>query len=121
MFATQVYDVTWNGQTFKPGLGNSWKINEAGMMRVKLAERLVVGRNQIRFKRFGSDFAYSAITNNWDDTGGPSELLYVVQSANRVIERCILMTTDSGDICLASIIFPGWRQLFFPDASAGCY
>ncbi len=100
VFPTQIYDVNYQGTTYQPGKGNSWKVNEAGMNRLKHAERLVIGRNQIRFKRYGSDFGYVAQTNNWDDTGGPNELTYVVQTANKVVERCILMATDPGDLVL---------------------
>ena len=99
-FQTQIYEVEYHEKRFKPGIGNSWKVNEAGMNRLIYAERLIVGKNQIRFKRFGSDFGYKARTNNWDDTGGASQLIFVVQTSNKVIERCILMTTDPGDLVL---------------------
>jgi adenine-specific DNA-methyltransferase len=96
----QNYDYTVNGKSFRPAPGNCWKILEPGMRRVELAERLVVGKGQIRFKKFDSDFGYTPLTNNWDDTGGASDPIYVVQTALKPVERCLLMTTDPGDLAL---------------------
>jgi len=96
----QNYDYATQGRVFRPASGNCWKIVEAGMNRVRQAERLVVGKGQIRFRKLDSDFGYTALTNNWEDTGGPGEVVYVVQTAAKVIQRCILMTTDPGDLVL---------------------
>ncbi|HQG60403.1 MAG TPA: DNA methyltransferase [Caldisericia bacterium] len=52
------------------------------------------------YKRCGSDFGYEQITNFWDDVSGASTPIYVVQTSDKVIERCILMTTDPGDLVL---------------------
>lgn len=96
----QNYDYPFQQRVFRPASGNCWKILEEGMQRVERAERLLVGQGQIRFRKLDSDFGYTTLTNNWDDTGGASELIYVVQTANKVVQRCMLMTTDPGDLVL---------------------
>ncbi len=98
--ANQNYDYVTRGRTFMPAAGNCWKILEHGMRRVEAVDRLLVGRGQIRFKKLDTDFGYTTITNNWDDTGGADDLVYVVQTGTKAIERCIQMTTDPGDLVL---------------------
>ena len=98
--ANQNYDYVVVGRTFRPAPGNCWKILEEGMKRVELAGRLLVGTGQIRFKKLDSDFGYVAMTNNWDDTGGATDLIYVVQTSPKVVQRCLLATTDPGDLVL---------------------
>ena len=96
----QNYDYALNGKVFHPATGNCWKILEDGMRRVEIAGRLLVGPGQLRFRKFDSDFGHSPLTNNWDDTGGAVDPIYVVQTTPRAIERCLLMTTDPGDLVL---------------------
>ena len=83
------------GQFFR----TNWKTNVSGMERLKKSGRLRRGDQTIRFKRYLADFPASVVANYWDDTG-VSGKIYVVQTAQKVIERCILMTTDPGDLVL---------------------
>lgn len=80
-----------------------WKTNLAGMQRLALADRIVPVGKRLRYKRLETDFPWQRFTNLWDDTvqsGFSAEKLYVVQTATRVVERCLLMTTDPGDLVL---------------------
>ena len=77
----------------------NWKTNVSGMERLKKSGRLRRGDRTIRFKRYLVDFPASVVANYWDDTG-VSGKIYVVQTAEKVIQRCILMTTDPGDLVL---------------------
>jgi adenine-specific DNA-methyltransferase len=70
------------------------------MKRLKAASRVIPQQNAIRYLRKIDDFAAYAINNIWDDIGGASDKRYVVETAPRVVERCILMTTDPGDLVL---------------------
>lgn len=75
----------------------------AGLDRLRQAGRIAVFGNTIRYIRFLSDFPYSPINQLWDDTGISgfvSDKLYVVQTNTEVIQRCLLMTTEPGDIVL---------------------
>ena len=89
------------GRTFTPGRG-TFKTNEAGMERLVHAGRIHPRTNSLRYVRYLDDFAFYPIQNVWNDTiiGHGEDKTYVVQTFSRVIERCLLMTTDPGDLVL---------------------
>jgi adenine-specific DNA-methyltransferase len=99
-FRTQLYPVEIEGRTFRPPANNCWKFNETGMMRIRQCGRIHVGKNQIRFKKYHTDFPYKAHSNLWADMAGATDKTYVVQTAAKAIQRCVLMTTDPGDLVL---------------------
>jgi adenine-specific DNA-methyltransferase len=99
----------FQGEDYDPGLakGSCWKhtaidTDEAlsGMQRLAVADRLYVGRDQIGLVRYYSDFGHQPVSNWWDGFGGPSEPIYVVQTNERIVERCLLMATNPGDLVL---------------------
>jgi adenine-specific DNA-methyltransferase len=69
------------------------------MIRLAQASRLILTGNTLMYKRYFDDFPVTEIANHWSDVR-PSfqDRLYAVQTAERVVERCILMTTDPGDL-----------------------
>ena len=80
-----------------------WASNKEGMKRISDAERVCASGETLGYVRYLDDFAYKPINNVWDDTrqsGFGEKKTYVVQTAPRVIERCMLMTTDPGDLVL---------------------
>lgn len=91
--------VELRGKRFPSG-GNSWKIAPASVSRVANAERVLFTEKRVRFKRFASDFEAIALHNVWTDLAGTSDKRYVVQTNPRIIERCMLMTTNPGDLVL---------------------
>jgi adenine-specific DNA-methyltransferase len=95
---------TWefNGKTIELDCprGYHFKTNEAGLQRYVLANRLLPQRGQRVLKRYYDDLPYSELTNLWTDTRGVPGMVYVVQTATKVIERCLLMTSDPGDLVL---------------------
>lgn len=92
------------GQEHFPGNNNNWKTTLDGIRRLGHADRLISSGRILKYKRFVDDFPVVPIGNNWTDTatGGSSSdpRVYVVQTVTRVIERCMLMTTDPGDLVL---------------------
>ncbi len=99
---TTVFPIEIEGHTFLPGKGG-WKSNRAGMERLKLANRLTGFGNSLRYVRYLDDFPAFPFTNLWDDTttaGFGDPKIFVVQTNTKVIERCLLMTTDPGDLVL---------------------
>jgi adenine-specific DNA-methyltransferase len=70
------------------------------MKRLADTGRLLAGEGQLRFKRYLDDFGYVPLSNWWDGLGGASEPLYVVQTNTEIVQRCLLMTTDPGDLVL---------------------
>ena len=70
------------------------------MGRNLAAGRLIKSRTALDFKRYLDDFPFKSVSNWWDGFGGAPNQVYVVQTNERVIERCILMATDPGDLVL---------------------
>src|SRR6185437_316445 len=91
--------------TVDPWPSNShWKANyPAGMMRLARADRIHVAANSFRYRRYQSDFGLTDIPNLWTDTGTGNftePKIYVVQTAAKVVERCLLMAADPGNLVL---------------------
>jgi len=97
--ATCFYEFDFDGRRFQPG-ARSWKTNQVGMGRLIWADRLMAPAKLPTFVKFFDDFPAQELHNVWDDTHGASDLMYVVQTSNKVVQRCILMATDPGDLVL---------------------
>jgi adenine-specific DNA-methyltransferase len=96
------FPVTVDGKEFRPGR-SYWKTGQIGMDRLIAAGRVHVAQNSIQYVRYADDFPFVTPTNIWNDTGTGNfteDKVYVVQTASKVIERCLLMTTDPGDLVL---------------------
>jgi adenine-specific DNA-methyltransferase len=89
-------EIKFEGRSF---YRTNWKTNRLGLERVSKADRIRQGDKTLRYRRLLEDFPGTHIANYWDDTGVAGKI-YVVQTATRVIERCILMATDPGDLVL---------------------
>ena len=90
------------GRNFPPGKG-TFKSDENGLMRLAKGGRIWVAKNSVQYVRFLDDFDAIPISNVWTDTqtgNFTEDKVYVVQTAQKVIARCILMTTDPGDLVL---------------------
>lgn len=96
------FPVELKGRIFRPRRGY-WKTGEAGMKLLKAANRLEATEGGLYYVRYFDDFPVYSLSNLWNDTsiaGFASDKLYVVQTAPKVVQRCILMTTDPGDLVL---------------------
>jgi adenine-specific DNA-methyltransferase len=96
----QMYSYTFESVTYRPKL-RGWRTTEEGMKRLEAAKRLIVSGNTLRFVQYADDFPVSPLQAMWNDTGTGSFLedkLYVVQTGTKIVERCMLMTTDPGDL-----------------------
>ncbi|MCC7312961.1 MAG: site-specific DNA-methyltransferase, partial [Sulfuritalea sp.] len=100
-----VTEFKWMGRSFNPGKG-TFKTAEPGLRRAAFAGRLqVTGNGKLRYRRFQDDFGFGPVANLWGDISGAVQSrsdpkVYVVQTSAPVIERCLLMTTDPGDLVL---------------------
>ena len=97
------FDVCVDGESFFPSGTRGWSTHGKGFGRLIRANRLFAIGKTLRYKRFLSDYPVSPLQNMWADTvqsGFASPRTYVVQTSPRVVERCILMATDSGDLVL---------------------
>lgn len=93
----------FEGRSYKPPVNSHWKTHLDGMRRLAQAGRIDPSENSIRYVRLFSDFSIEPINNIWPDTtraGYADQKRYVVETVPGVIERCILMTTDPGDLVL---------------------
>lgn len=97
--ATCFYDFEFEGKLYKKQK-YSWKTNMDGMQRLITAGRIVARGSVPSYIRYFDDFPVMEYTNMWVDTGGATDLKYVVQTSTKVIERCLLMTTDPGDLVI---------------------
>jgi adenine-specific DNA-methyltransferase len=95
-----VYDYLFNGQRFQSPKGGSWVTTEEKMRRLGKSNRLEVEGKSLSYVYFFGDFPYQKLNNLWDDTAPAQDKSYVVQTNQDVIQRCILMTTDPGDLVL---------------------
>ncbi len=93
----------WKNKKFLPSYGRHWSTGQLGLTRLSIADRIALEGSAIVYKRFDDDYPLIPIRNIWTDTGGGAlvtEKVYVVQTVTKVLERCLLMTTDPGDLVL---------------------
>ncbi len=94
---------TFNGRTFHPGQDKCWKTTKVGLDRLAARKRIQVAGNTLAYVRFIDDFPVVPMKALWADTGtggfGDTKF-YVVQTTSKVVARCVLMTTDPGDLVL---------------------
>ncbi len=92
-----------DGRAFSPGK-RTFTTDETGMTRLRAGDRLAASKNTISYVRFVDDFPAFPLNNIWTDIGGVQSRadpkVYVVQTGPKVIERCILMASDPGDLVL---------------------
>ena len=97
------FPVTFQGKSFIP-TKNFWKTNPTGMSNLIKANRFLIAGNSLNYVRFQEDFPVIPVNNTWLDTAiagfSGEDKTYVVQTARRVVQRCLLMTTDPGDLVL---------------------
>lgn len=92
---------TYQEKTFDTGTDKNWKTTITGLDCLASQNRLIISGATLCYKRFADDFPAVALNSFWDDTIVSTFVaakLYVVQTATKVIQRCILMTTDPGDL-----------------------
>ena len=103
--AASWFGVTFNGRIIKPSPTVRWKTNEIGFDRLLKANRVEASSgSNLGYIRFLDDYPVFELTDVWNDTLGQNQFggskTYVVQTALTAIERCLMMTTDPGDLVL---------------------
>jgi len=94
-------DFLYREERFCVRHGKHWKTDpETGGQTLRKANRIVKQGNTLWYKRFVDDFPVVPITERWESLQIGQELDYVVQTSSLVIQRCLLMTTDPGDLVL---------------------
>jgi adenine-specific DNA-methyltransferase len=95
-----VFPFELHGETYKPTGGQCWVASSEKMDRLRFANRLFVEGDFPRFVSPHTDYPFAKITSPWYDTAPASGKTYVVQTNENVIERCMVMCTDPGDLVL---------------------
>ena len=90
----------FSGKQFRLPPNRQWSTTLPNMMRVGKAGRIHTSGNTPRFIRFLDDHPVTELTNLWTDVMGARDVVYVVQTNPRIVQRCLLMTTDPGDLVL---------------------
>ncbi len=98
--ASGLFTLRYEGQDYSPPAGFSWKTNREGMERLAIAHRLepYAGGRTLRYVYFLDDYPVSPLNNLWADLGAAQDTIYVVQTNVDVVGRCMIMTTDPGDL-----------------------
>ena len=91
---------TFRKQEYKPTSRGGWRCTIDGLSRLEKAERLIPQKTNIGYKYYFCDFPYRELDNLWNELLYEKDKSYAVQTNARVIQRCMLMTTDPGDIVL---------------------
>ncbi len=94
------FTIDFEGKPFVTKRGKSWRTTPAGVEKLKAKNRLFVLGSKLYYKMYLRDFGHSSLINSWHDTIEFGTRQYVVQTTPTVIQRCILMTTDPGDLVL---------------------
>ena len=98
--ALGVYDFTFEGTIYKVPSGQCWVTSHDKMNALAACGRLQVDGDLPRFILYHNDFPFQKLTNPWLDTAGAMNRVYVVQTNTKIIERCMLMATDPGDLVI---------------------
>lgn len=95
------YNVIFEGKPYFPT--GYWKTEQSSMPRLVKARRVTPSGNNLRYVRYLDDFPVYPIVNNWTDTGVAgfaANKQYIVETSTKVVQRCVLMATDPGDLVL---------------------
>ena len=100
--------VKFDGRSFDPPEGRCWSYRSkrqekekiSPMERLREAGRLCASGKSLDGKRYLDDFPFKSLSNWWDGLGGAADQVYVVQTNPEIVARCLLMTTDPGDLVL---------------------
>ena len=98
-----IFPIEFNGDTIPKPKKGGWKSSRIGIERLKGSNRVMRVGNSLRYIRFFDDAPYYPMGSGWTDTGisgFASQKAYVVQTLPLVIQRCMLMTTDPGDLVI---------------------
>jgi adenine-specific DNA-methyltransferase len=94
------YDLEFEGETFSPPSNGAWIVDKSKLRLLASIGRIQREGKSLSYRLFYDDFPYKKITNFWLETAISYEKIFVVQTSPQIVERCLLMTTDPGDLVL---------------------
>jgi adenine-specific DNA-methyltransferase len=90
----------FQGTVYRPRAGSHWKTSVGGSVRLASLGRIEIMGSILRYRRFVDDFAVIPLADRWESTQVGVGLTYVVQTSTQVVQRCVLLSTDPGDLVL---------------------
>ena len=91
----------WQGNTYPCPVGQHWRVSHEGLLNIAQKGRVVVTPTKtLRWKQYEHEIPGRQINAMWTDIAAEQDKQYVVETPHRVLERCLLMTTDPGDLVL---------------------
>lgn len=94
------FEYEFEGEKYVPGVGKGWRTTLQGLDRLTKAGRIVKTGKRLRYVQLLDDFPFYEYNNVWTDIASPPNVVYVVQTHPKLIQRCLLMSTDPGDLVL---------------------
>ncbi len=98
-----IFPIEIDGKKYLPPNGRHWATNPEGMKKLQAAGRVMLSGNTPSYVRYQDDFGFAPVSNWWEDTGLGGFVeprIYACQTNSKVVARCLLMTTDPGDLIL---------------------
>jgi adenine-specific DNA-methyltransferase len=92
------YPVEFEGKTYYPPKNGCWSTTEDGFKNLIKENRIFSAGENLYYKLYHADYPVSTLTSLWSDMSGPKDIKYVVQTLDTVVQRCMLMVTDPGDL-----------------------
>ncbi|MBU0561482.1 MAG: site-specific DNA-methyltransferase [Bacteroidetes bacterium] len=90
----------FKGQTFYPPKGTQWKYSYEGLEKLKKEKRFEIEKNSLSVKVYLDDYPVVSINSLWEQIGPAADKIYVVQTSDEIVKRCMLMTTMPGELTL---------------------
>ena len=114
------FELDVSGLTLSPPHGYQWRGDEEQMRRLATAGRVLKTRDGVGYRFNVSDFGAVELSNLWEDTAGKTvDKIYVVQTNTKIVERCVLLTTDPGDLVVDPTCGAGTTAFVSPSIWAG--
>jgi adenine-specific DNA-methyltransferase len=98
--AESVFAIEFKGRSWTPPAGQCWPTNREGMQRLIKLNLIEIEGNYLRRVVFEDESSFAKLTASWEDTIGTRDKRYVVQTSEKVVERCMHLSTDPGDLVL---------------------
>ena len=92
----------WKGKTWLPNVGRQWSVSQKGLENLAKLNRLCTPKDEssLGWKRYENEQPGTKIHNVWVEKHSANDMHYIVETAEKVVERCLLMSTEPGDIIL---------------------
>ena len=93
-----IYDIQFKGELFSPKFGKSWQTTKEGFQKLIQKNRIMKVGDRLYYVLYYDDYPVTQLLNVWSDTRSVMKKIFAVQTDTEAVKRCVLMTTDAGDL-----------------------